>query len=222
MKSLFLCRTPFGLSSLVKMYSIDSSAVQLRLAGAGYRVLARLNSPGGRWGRIQCVLSKPDSGCPLAFEFWLGGGIPLNPYLIGRLRDRLLQEVKPKELRLPNWEGEDSGSFSEDYIELLERTTLRSWTKEWLRWVSWYATVACDPNTRLRALLEFPLIETYWKRRGSNQTALIRYGLSWKLYDWARKGKDRKDLILPLYPISSDDTELIDGSKGTDSVAESG
>ncbi|KZV42711.1 hypothetical protein F511_29115, partial [Dorcoceras hygrometricum] len=59
-----------------------------RLAGAGYKVRGRLTSPSLNskiWTRLRVFLSAPLQRSPLVFEFWLAGGIPLNPYLKGQL-----------------------------------------------------------------------------------------------------------------------------------------
>lgn len=45
-------------------------------------------------------MSKPASSqTATAFEWWLGGGKPLDPYLKGRLWWWVLNQVKPKDIR---------------------------------------------------------------------------------------------------------------------------
>lgn len=102
MRSLLLGRTTMGLYTLFQTHSIKKLSVLFRIGGAGYRTLASLrHHRSKRWERLWQVIHKPSSGNPLAFEFWLGGGIPLNPYLEGRLRERILKEVQPRDIKLP-------------------------------------------------------------------------------------------------------------------------
>lgn len=148
-----------------------------------------------RWERLWQVLHKPRKGNPLAFEFWLGGGIPLNPYLKGRLRDRILREVKPRDIKLPQGAWYLDGLMDDAETTIVETTVLRSWMKLWLSWVLWYSSVALNPDTRLQDLLDSPVVELSWKRRNANND-IKRFGLTWKVYDWAVKGRSMKPLIL--------------------------
>lgn len=57
--------------------------------------------------------------------YWLGRGKPLNPYLIGILVDRLRNELKPKELRVPpekDWEMPGMAVIN-------EKTVMHRWMK---------------------------------------------------------------------------------------------
>jgi len=149
MRSLLLARSTMGLLTIFRTHSMKSFNVLFRIGGAGYRVLGSLRSRrSNRWERLWTVLHKPNSGCPLAFEFWLGGGIPLDPYLEGRLKARLIEAIKPKDIKLPKGKWYLDGLLSDDEYEILERTTLRSWMESWLAWVLWYNTVALNPYTR--------------------------------------------------------------------------
>lgn len=78
---------------------------------------------------------------------------------------------------------------------IVETTVLRSWMKLWLSWVLWYSSVALNPDTRLQDLLDYPVVELSWKRRNVNND-IKRFGLTWKVYDWAVKGRSMKPLIL--------------------------
>lgn len=146
-----------------------------------------------RWERLWQVLHKPRKGNPLAFEFWLGGA--LNPYLKGRLRDRILREVKPRDIKLPQGAWYLDGLMDDAETTIVETTVLRSWMKLWLSWVLWYSSVALNPDTRLQDLLDYPVVELSWKRRNANND-IKRFGLTWKVYDWAVKGRSMKPLIL--------------------------
>lgn len=125
----------------------------------------------------------------------MGGGIPLNPYLKGRLRDRILREVKPRDIKLPQGAWYLDGLMDDAETTIVETTVLRSWMKLWLSWVLWYSSVALNPDTRLQDLLDYPVVELSWKRRNVNND-IKRFGLTWKVYDWAVKGRSMKPLIL--------------------------
>lgn len=197
MRALLMCRTTHGLATVHRTYNVSFPTL-LRLGGAGYRVLAKANSPllSGRWQRLRLFLSKPDTECPLAFEFWLGGGKPLDPYLKGRLADMLRSKVRPRELKLPEMGMDAPCLISEHEQELLERMVIRNWVGQWLQWVSWYARVAMDLNTRLTDLLNYPVVETSWRRRNVDPT-VHRFGLVWRIFDKALREAGSSARILP-------------------------
>lgn len=169
MRALLLGRSTMGLLTLYQKYSIKKWSVLFRIGGAGYRVLGKLlHHRSNRWQRLWVVLHKPRGDCPLAFEFWLGGGIPLCPYLSGRLRARILNEVKPKDIKLPIGTWYLDGLVTDAEFELLERTTLRSWMEKWFSWLFWYHSVALNPSTRISVLFDYPVVERSWKRTNVN------------------------------------------------------
>lgn len=76
-----------------------------RLAGAGYKVRARLlSTQSKRWERLKAIASKPGRSGPsrrqLPIEFWLGRGFPLNPYLKGKMIVYFREALKPKEIKI--------------------------------------------------------------------------------------------------------------------------
>ena len=73
--------------------------------------------------------------------------------------------------------------------ELMERTVVRGWMTKWLNWLHWYHSVALNPSVAITDLLEFPIVERSWKRRPVDQK-IQRFGLTWRLYERARKGLD--------------------------------
>lgn len=154
-------------------------SVLFRLAGAGYRVRARmLSTTTKRWSRLRVIAGKPFRSHSFPLELWLGRGAPLNPYLRGKMIVYLRKELKPKEIRLvPNellFDGER---------EILERTVIRNWVEQWLRWVSWYHTVALSPDVSIDTLLyDAPICASSWKRSNFDPN-VFRFGLVWKLYD---------------------------------------
>ncbi|CAN4117908.1 unnamed protein product [Withania somnifera] len=128
LRALTSCRTTVGLCQLATKYAISQSILQ-RLGGAGFRVRSRLfSTQSKRWERLKAAASKPHRSHLLPLEFWIGRGKPLNPYLKGKIIDYLRKELKPKEI----------GLFPEELVfdgerEILERTLLLRWVKEWLK-----------------------------------------------------------------------------------------
>jgi len=108
---------------------------------------------------------------------WLGRGKPLNPYLKGKMVAYLRKELKPKEIQIyPSdlvFDGEQ---------EILERTVLLGWVRQWLNLVHWYHTKAWDWNVSIDELMNAPMCTRTWKRTERDEN-LIRFGLIWKLYD---------------------------------------
>jgi len=41
--------------------------------------------------------------------------------------------------------------------EILERTLIHNWMKQWLKWSSWYYTVALSPDPSITDLLSAPM-----------------------------------------------------------------
>lgn len=179
LRALWNCRSLVGITRLAQHYDIDNMSVLFRLAGAGYRVRARmLSTTTKRWSRLRVIAGKPFRSHSFPLELWLGCGAPLNPYLRGKMIVYLRKELKPKEIRLvPNellFDGER---------EILERTVIRNWVEQWLRWVSWYHTVALSPDVSIDTLLyDAPICASSWKRSNLDPN-VFQFGLVWKLYD---------------------------------------
>jgi len=152
----------------------------MRMAGAGYRVVGSLPVVTSRkWKRLAVILRRPDPGAPpLDYEFWLGRDAPQHPYIKGRLVAFLRHRLRPKELMLP-----PDQMVTDEEVEVLERTVLRSWMEQYLETLRFYHGVIWAPDPPLVKILESPVVERSWKiHRKQNQT-LFRYGLSWTLYD---------------------------------------
>lgn len=67
-------------------------------------------------------------------------------------------------------------------LEILERTLIHNWVKQWLKWNTWYFIVALAPNPNLIDLFSAPICATTWKRT-SYDAQFVKYGLIWKCYD---------------------------------------
>ncbi|KAI9070795.1 hypothetical protein K1719_047243, partial [Acacia pycnantha] len=160
LRALTACRSTVGLVQLASKYNITSVNVLQRLAGAGYRVRARLMSnQSKRWTRLKVAAGKPFRSGQLPLEFLIGRGSPLNPYLKGKMVAYLLREIRPKEIKLFPQELVFDGER-----EILERTVLHRWMKQWLKWLSWYHTVAMSPEVSIDALFDAQICAVSWKR----------------------------------------------------------
>lgn len=134
-------------------------------------------------------LRSPRSQLPI--EWWIGRGRPINPYLKGLLVERLRRELRPKELRLIPDELVFDGER-----EILERTLIYNWVKQWLKWNTWYFTIACKPDPSFAELFTAPICATTWKR---SFYQFVLYGLVWKCYDiGAGPWSHHRVIVLPM------------------------
>ena len=80
------------------------------------------------------------------------GDLNLSMFFKGKIIDYLRTELTPKEIGLlPNelvFDGER---------EILECTVLLRWMKQWLKWVSWYNTIATSMEVTIDKLMEVPM-----------------------------------------------------------------
>jgi len=132
-KAVLTIRTTIGLAQLAEKYKICKISTIFRLAGAGFRVRARLQSVTSlskRWKRLHAVASKPPFGSTLPLSWWLAGGEPLNPYAKGILVESIRKAFKPKELVLP-----PSELTFEGQRDNFEYTLYRGWLESWLGWL---------------------------------------------------------------------------------------
>ncbi|DAB41744.1 RNA-dependent RNA polymerase [Petunia exserta mitovirus 1] len=198
LKSLLGCKSTIGLCQIGMKYGLQMSALQ-RLAGAGYRVRSRLmTTQSKRWERIKAVACKSYISQRLSLEWWIGRGKPLDPYLRGKIIAYLRKELKPKEIQLIPKQLVLDGEH-----EILERTVVRHWMEQWLRWLSWYHTVANSPEVTIDQLMEVPMCATSWKRTQTD-LHLVKFGLIWKMYDMAGEFRpnDVKVIELTSVPFS--------------------
>lgn len=179
LRALWNCRSLVGITRLASHYNIESMSVLFRLAGAGYRVRARmLSTTTKRWARLRVIAGKPFRSQDYPLEWWLGRGNPLNPYLRSKTILFLRRELRPREIRLVPDELVFDGER-----EILERTVIRGWISQWLKWVSWYHTVALSPDVSIDQLLyDAPICASSWKRSNFDPN-VFKFGLVWKLYD---------------------------------------
>lgn len=86
--------------------------------------------------------------------------------------------LKPRELKVI---PEDL--MSEDDLPFLERTMLRHWVLQWLKLVSWYYTVLASDYVTIEEALSGPVVATDWRAQKDVNSALLKYGLLWKIDD---------------------------------------
>lgn len=177
-RSLLSAFSSISITQIAVTYKLSFNLL-LRLSGAGYRVRARQNSLLARkWERLRAIQSKLTTQTnELPITFWLGRGLPLNPYVRGKIVHLLRDEYKPKEIRLP-----PNGLMFEGEIEICERTVLYGWMKQWLKWVHWYYSVACSPDVTIEELLDAPVCATKWYRTLQDENRR-KFGIVWKCYD---------------------------------------
>lgn len=167
-------------------------------------------SHGRKWDRLIAAASKPPGKSQLPFEWWIGRGQPLNPYLRGTIIEMLRKELKPKELRLiPNelsFEGERDNA---------EYTLVDNWMKMWLKWLLWYAQVALGPDPSIREMFEAPIVGTSWKRSNFDSN-WFKFGLIWRCYDMGQGWTlSKTPPVLESMTIQFD-RRILGGSSGTD------
>lgn len=179
-KAVLASSTFLGMCQLAEKSHLKRDSL-IRLAGAGFRVRARLRSPSLslRWKRLLVCSDRSLSYLRLPLSLWFGRGNPINPYLKGIIVAKVLEALKPKELVLvPSkyWEGDsDSEAF-------MEYTLYRNWSKLWLEWVQWHAALLSDPDPSLDDLFNPPMVPTHWKR-SLKDNSVVRYGVLWKCWD---------------------------------------
>ncbi|KAL8535294.1 hypothetical protein ACS0TY_011066 [Phlomoides rotata] len=97
-RSIFQARSVIGLRSIRSKYGVSPKCL-LRLAGAGYRVIAKLDLPYGArsasWDRLISLVTKPPYEDSLDFEWWLCGDKPLDPYIRYQLFSILVDWFRP-------------------------------------------------------------------------------------------------------------------------------
>lgn len=168
-----------------------------RCGGVGYRTLATLNNPRslklrrlkGIWDRYR-----------LPFEWWLGRGRPLDPYIRGLLVELLRRELKPRELQLPPLKYFEMGSTPEAH----EWSLYRRWMGQWLKYLQWYCQTAMRPDVTIEELFDAPMVTHNWKITDKD-LRLTRLGFQWRAYDIVGRELIKKTVTsLPYKPTDPD------------------
>lgn len=153
-RSLLNFYHPYGLVAIGQKYSSVRFSTLCRVGGAGFKQLARLDHRRSiRFERVLAMQTKIMFGSN-GFELWLGRGCPLNPYIRGLIVERLRKEMKPRDLRLIP----DELFATEKVKDFLEWSTLCGWMKEWLHYSQYYYCTIMQPDLRLNAFFEAPVV----------------------------------------------------------------
>jgi len=82
---------------------------------------------------------------------------------------------------------------------MTEKTVIRNWVSQWLKYVHWYWKIATRPDANLQEYLEGPVVERTWKIKTNDpSTEIIRFGLVWKLLNMCSgKGIEWMVPVLP-------------------------
>lgn len=172
-----------GVTQLGRKYNLSEKTC-VRLAGGGYRVLARLDRR----------------------------GLPISPYTMGTIVQKVRDQLKLKQLQLVPEER----FWGEGELWTTENQLYRNWLSDWLQYLKWYVVVSTSAEVTLCDLLSPPVVSCTWKRRDDD---VIRHRHAWsilyKLYDWA-EGKnpgthDDRALIAnwPALPSHVEPTEMV-------------
>lgn len=177
MKAILITRSSLGLCALAAHYNVSRNTL-FRLAGAGFRVRARLpHNRSRKWDRLWVASSKPPIDSTILLYLWLGRGTLPHPNLIGIIWWKLLKLVKPKQLVTP-----PSKVLSGIEADTVEFTLYLNWMQSWLKWLRWYSLLLINPNPTLNCLFSAPICNTTWKR-STFDPSVFKFGLLWKCYD---------------------------------------
>lgn len=131
-------------------YNIKRYATLLRIGGAGFKTRSsRRSLKSTKWRRFKLLYDKSY----LPVEYVLGGGRPLNPYLLGKIQRYFLE------------------------YSLLIKTM-----GSWLNHLRWYCRILMDPSASLDEILQVPVVETHWFIRREDPN-LTRWGLIWRAHN---------------------------------------
>ena len=184
---------PHGLSAIWIKYPVPKFSTFCRIGGVGFKSLARLPHMSLKLKRRHAMWAR----LHLPLDLWLGRGMPLNPYLEGRLiytcvRSNPLWDLEPPPREVFKWSW---------FHEFLEYTMFRSWMTEWLAVLKWGCMLWVVPPRSIKVILEnMPVMRFRWNpnRRDEN---LVRFGWQWKCYDLVERwGVNYMPGVLP-YPL---------------------
>lgn len=214
-KNLMGSHHPLGIASLRMVYPNIPTRVLMRFQGAGYRTLARpVSARPKKYIRLAAILTK----YVLPFDWWLGRGLPLNPYLKAAVVYRLLDLLKPKDLKLvpdeliPDEEDvfinpntNQPGHHDFNSRGFLEYSLLRGQMRLWLNYQRWYFSLVLkldsgyDLNLWIKEALDPPIVITNWKVT-KEEPEMVRFGLQYKVFDYVgTKGLGWMPDLLPEF-----------------------
>nr|UJQ92612.1 MAG: putative RNA-dependent RNA polymerase [Mitoviridae sp.] len=173
-----------GVTQLSRKYKL-SNKTSLKLGGAGYRVLACMDSRrmASRHRRLLALCDKRlMSKSGLSLDWWLGRGLPLSPHLRGILVQIVRDQMKCKQLHLVP----EDRFWGEGEVWTTENQLYRSWMSSWLKYLKWFVLAQTSTDPTFEELFTPPVVSYTWKRK---EDEVLRHRLSWsllyKLYDMA-------------------------------------
>lgn len=103
-----------------------------------------------RLNRFNIVLLKRKySFAPSGLDWWFGRGLPLHPYIFGRL---VRDHFRPRNIRI----ADDPFSFIT--AEFAERTIVLNWMSQWCNYLRWYWTVLQSDSCTLHMAFSGPML----------------------------------------------------------------
>lgn len=199
LKNLMGSHHPMGIASLKMVYPLIPLRVLMRFQGAGYRTLAR---PLSRRPKKYLRLAEIITRYSLPIDIWMGRGLPLSPYVKAAVVLRLLELLKPRDLKLvpdqfiPDEEDVvinpntgEPGKHDFNSRGFLEYSLLRGQMRLWLKYLHWYSSLVFklesgwELDPWIREALDPPVVITDWKVSKLEPT-LVKFGLLFKLYDF--------------------------------------
>lgn len=181
-KAVLASYSPTGVIQLSRKYKL-SAKTTLKLGGAGYRVLARMDSRtcSSKYRRLLALCDKQlNSMLGLSLEWWLGRGLPLSPHLKGIMIQVVRSQLKLKQLQLVP----EDRFWGEGEVWTTENQLYRAWLARWLLYLKWYTLAQTSTEITLQELFSPPILSFTWKRKEDD---VLRHCQSWsllyKLYD---------------------------------------
>lgn len=154
-----------------------------RIGGAGFKSLGWIDHYRSRALERNYVMFTRRL---LPFDYWIGRGRPLNPYLKGVIIYFLRNEFKPRDLTI----APEQYFAAEAVADFNEWSVLRVWMKSWLKYCKWYFMQALSPEVTIEEFFNAPIVHQKWWCE-STDPQLVRFGILWKVYDMvALKGLD--------------------------------
>lgn len=213
LKNLMGSHHPLGIASLRMVYPGIPTRVLMRFQGAGYRTLAKpMSARPKKYIRLAAILTK----YTLPFDWWLGRGLPLNPYVKAEVVRKLLVLLKPKDLQLvpdefiPDEEDvfihpvtNEPAHHDFNSRGFLEYSLLRGQMRLWLNYLKWYSSLVFkletgyDLNLWIKEALDPPVVITSWKV-SKDEPEMAKFGIQYKVFDFVgTMGLTWRPLVLP-------------------------
>lgn len=182
------CHHPYGVMAIDDRYSLKRFSTACRLLGKSFKAIGRLPSNAPQWDdcdgiskslkRLSIVfLKRRYSFKPSGLSWWFGRGLPLHPYIRGRLLSLLWDKLKPKDIR-------PAPSMYYVYYKVQqfdEYSVLRNWMSQWFNYLYWYWAVLYNYQCTLEEAVQGPQIIRQFYRTNTDES-LVRFGYLFQLF----------------------------------------